>query len=373
MTSELRLVREGRRPLVSVVVPAYNESAIAARNLARLQAYLGTLEPRFDWELLIVDDGSTDGTGELAEAFAAGCPQARVLRHVVNLRLGQALRTAFANCRGDYVVTMDMDLSYSPEHIGRLLATLVDTKADIVIASPYMKGGRVSNVPWLRRKLSVWANRFLAYSCREHLSTITGMVRGYEGDFLRGLVLKGRNVDIHAEIIYKASILRARILEIPAHLDWGALEGRARSSSMRLGPGVAWNLLSGFMFRPFSFFIASGLLLLLLSLYPLGWALAHSIGHYADVARSAANLDNKLSYAVAEAFRQSPHSFVVGGFSLLAAIQLLSLGFLALQNHRYFKDLYHLENQVYRHSSGRGAARGEPWLLPRKEDRDGQG
>ncbi|NTV97240.1 MAG: glycosyltransferase, partial [Thiobacillus sp.] len=61
----------------------------------------------------------------------------------------------------DYLVVLDIDLSYSPDHIERMLARIRQTKAKIVIASPYMEGGKVSNVPWLRRVLSIWANRYL--------------------------------------------------------------------------------------------------------------------------------------------------------------------------------------------------------------------
>jgi len=101
-----------------------------------------TLENRFRWELIFVNDGSTDGTGDLAESFAASRSNVLVLHHFTNFRLGQALRYAFSNCRGDYVVTLDVDLSYSPEHVERLLEKIVATRAKIVIASPYMSGER---------------------------------------------------------------------------------------------------------------------------------------------------------------------------------------------------------------------------------------
>jgi glycosyltransferase involved in cell wall biosynthesis len=340
--------REHRKPFVSVVVPAYNESAIIGESLDRLYSYMESLEDAYAWELVVVDDGSSDGTGELADGFAREHENVRVLHHVCNLRLGQALRTAFANCSGDYIVTMDADLSYSPEHIGRLLATIRDTKSDIVIASPYMKGGKVTNVPWLRRKLSEWANRFLAFACRENLKTLTGMVRAYDAQFLAGLDLKGVNVDIHSEIIYKAMILRARVVEIPAHLDWGPLKGKERRSSMKIGSGITLNLLSGFMFRPFIFFIIPGFTLTLLAVYPLIWSLIHTIRFLAAAPGSMPSFGIRFSFAIAEAFKRSPHSFIVGGFTLMVAIQMISLGIIALQNHRHFKDLYHLMSCLYR-------------------------
>ena len=105
------------KPFVSIVVPAYNEAAILQKNLARLCAHLQSLERCYLWEIIVVNDGSTDRTGELAESFAAEHGHVYVLHHLTNMRLGQTLRFAFAHCHGDYVVTMDLDLSYAPDHI----------------------------------------------------------------------------------------------------------------------------------------------------------------------------------------------------------------------------------------------------------------
>ncbi len=241
-------------------------------SLARVWAALDGLKSAYRAEILVVDDGSTDRTGELAEAFAAGHPEVRVSRHSFNLRLGQALRGAFHESRGDIVVVMDADLSYSPEIIEALLRRMRETRAKIVIASPYRKGGAVRNVPRGRRWLSRWANRFL---CRmatrdrfsDKLTNITGMVRAYDGSFIRGLSLWAMDVDINAEIINKAKILRARIVEIPAVLDWGprAPAGRKRGKGgMETLRTVVQSLVSGFLFRPFMFFIWPGLMLLVL-------------------------------------------------------------------------------------------------------------
>src|SRR5687768_7894258 len=79
------------RPLVSVVVPAYNEAAIVEKNLRRLCEYMASLETECRWEIVFIDDGSTDGTGDLAEAFADGMSNIQVLHHPVNFGLGQAI------------------------------------------------------------------------------------------------------------------------------------------------------------------------------------------------------------------------------------------------------------------------------------------
>ncbi len=164
-------------PMISLVTPACNEAGIVQKNLATLCQYMQSLENEYRWELIFVNDGSKDGTRELAEEFAATHRNVIVLNHTRNCGIGEAFKTAFKCCRGDYVVTLDLDLSYSPEHIRTMVEQMRATGAKIVVASPYMKGGKISHVPWLRRGMSVWANRFLSITAKGHLSTLTGMVR----------------------------------------------------------------------------------------------------------------------------------------------------------------------------------------------------
>ena len=129
--------------MISVVLPAYNEEALIAETLKLVCEHLESIESRYEWEVLVVDDGSRDATASIVEAFFASEPRVRLLRHVTNFNLGQALRFAFNRAKGDYVITLDSDLSYGPEHIELLADTIVETRAKIVIASPYIKGGQV--------------------------------------------------------------------------------------------------------------------------------------------------------------------------------------------------------------------------------------
>jgi cellulose synthase/poly-beta-1,6-N-acetylglucosamine synthase-like glycosyltransferase len=136
------------RPFVSLIVPAYNESAILADNLAVLYQYMQHLGQRRgwegdDWEIVVVNDGSRDTTGEIVDHFARQHGRVRVVHHRTNMGLGQALRTGFEHGRGQYFITLDLDLSYSPDHIERLLDQIERTQAKVVVASPYMRGGKV--------------------------------------------------------------------------------------------------------------------------------------------------------------------------------------------------------------------------------------
>jgi glycosyltransferase involved in cell wall biosynthesis len=337
------------KPLVSVVMPAFNEASVIEGSLERVCQYMATLEQDYRWEMLIINDGSSDQTGALAERFARTRENVRVYHHLTNFGLGQALRFATNHCHGDYILMLDMDLSYSPDHIQPLLERIRSTRAKIVLTSPYMKGGRVSNVPWLRRTLSTWANRFLALSVQGHFSTLTSMVRVYDGRFLRSLSLRAMGMDVMPEILYKARMLGARVEEIPAHLDWGALNAKKgqRRSSMRIVRHTAAIVLTGFLFRPVMYFIVPGLVLLLFALYVNGWMLIHFQRQF-DSLTQYSEFFERASAAVSAAYAGSPHTFLIGILALMLAVQLLSLGILSLQSKSYFEEVFHLASSLYR-------------------------
>lgn len=339
-----------RKTFISIVIPAYNEEAIIEDSLTQICNYMKPLEHKYNWELILVNDGSTDRTGEIAEAFSKEKDNIFILHHFVNLHIGQALRLAFNSCNGEYIVTLDLDLSYSPDHIERLIETILETRAKIVVASPYMKGGSVSNVPYARSILSKYANKFLSLTATTKVSTVTGMVRAYDRDFIRSLNLKAMDYEINPEIIYKAQLLRARIVEIPANLNWKFQKeaGEARRSSMRVMRNIISCIFSGFIFRPFMFFIVPGTMLLFVSMFALIWILIHTWQAYLTMPKTTGAFDSFTSVALAEAFGRSPHTFIIGGISLMVAIQLISLGTLALQNKRYFEELFHLGTSIYK-------------------------
>lgn len=353
-TEATHAVDDDRRPLVSIVLPAYNEAAVLNRSLTRVCTHMAGLEREYRWEVVVINDGSTDETGDIAETFARHHSEVRVYHHFTNFGLGQALRFAAGHCRGDYVLMLDVDLTYSESHIDHLLEHIRATRAKIVLTSPYMKGGRVTNVPWLRKTLSVWGNRFLAASANANFSTLTSMVRVYDGRFLRSLNLRAMGMNVMPEILYKAKLLGARIEEIPAHLDWTGVQaaGGRRRSTVRLIRHTAATILSGFLFRPVMYFVAPGLLMLLFSAYVNGWMLAHFAERYAMLSQYGGFFE-RASAAVSAAYAQSPHTFLIGFLSLMLAIQLISLGIMSLQSKNYFEEIFHLASAIYRTSRER--------------------
>jgi glycosyltransferase involved in cell wall biosynthesis len=332
-----------QKPFISIVAPCYNEEAILQANINTIAAYMDSKSFKYDWEILIVNDGSKDATGVIADELAVQRNNIRVIHHHTNLNLGNAMQTGFRNSKGEIIVVMDIDLSYAVEYIEQMTDKLIETNADIVIASAYMKGGKVTAVPFQRRIMSKWVNRFMSFAAQDKFYTFTGMVRAYRKSFVQTLNLKTRDYEIMPEIIYKAMILRAKVVEIPAHLDWTEQNKFAgkRTSSLRVLRSFFSGLMSGFIFRPYIFFMGIGGFLMLLSLYELVWLLYDTLSYLAKL-HNISPENSTFSYSLATQFKNNPQSFLVGGITFIIAIQFLSVGFLSLQNKRYFEELFHL-------------------------------
>lgn len=336
-------------PLVTIITPAFNEGVIISENLAKICRYMDSLQERYRYEVLVVNDGSKDQTGPLADAFAKENSQVRVIHHQVNRNLGGALRTGFSHAKGDIVIVLDLDLSYSVDHIDRMLTEMEATDADIVVASPYMKGGQNTKVPKDRLILSKVVNHIMRVTASTDLHTFTSMVRAYKRDFLRQLNLKSNTYSIMPEIIQKALILRGRVVEIPAHLDWSFQERAVgRTSSIRIFKGILAGLMSSFIFRPYAMFMSLGTVLMVFALYMMGWIFFHVFDIYSSVEVVGNLPDDRFSAAIAQVFSERPHAFFVAGTTLMVAFQFLGIGFLSLQNKRYFDELFHISSNQLR-------------------------
>jgi hypothetical protein len=142
-----------------------------------------------------------------------------------------------------------------------------------------MKGGKVTGVPFSRRVMSKWVNRIMRMAAQDKYHTYTAMVRAYRTSFIRSLNLKTRDYEVSPEIIYKAMILRARIVEILAHHDWTEQNKFAgkRTSSIRILRGLFFGYHVGIYFSSLHLFVGIGTLLMILSLYELIWLLSDTI------------------------------------------------------------------------------------------------
>lgn len=210
------------RHALSIVLPAYNEGLALGLALERLQHVLSSLEALYRIETIVIDDGSRDETADQIAAFVLRFPNTRVLTHDNNRGLVAALTTGVEAATGDAIVMLDADLSYAPEIVEPLARALFVNDANVVIASPYMRGGFVGNVPRDRLLASLGANFILSSLVGGRIKTFTGMVRAYDAATIKAIVRRPIAGEFNAGVI--AEIIRAggRIVEIPASLVWPA-------------------------------------------------------------------------------------------------------------------------------------------------------
>jgi dolichol-phosphate mannosyltransferase len=223
------------RTAISVVVPAFNESLSLERVLNRLADHVTLLRARYDVELIVVDDGSQDATPDILRKFAAGHPDIiRILSHDRNRGLLSAVRTGAFAASHDTVVVLDADLSYDPGIIEPLVIARLEAGAAAALASPYMRGGRVGNVPWDRLLASRAANALLSLCVDGHLKTFTGMVRAYDRATFCDLLRRPHVGEFNAWAVAAMLAEGRRVVEIPAALVWPP---ERTSGPMRISPG----------------------------------------------------------------------------------------------------------------------------------------
>lgn len=203
---------------VSLVVPCYNECEGIPQLAAALDDLRATLTPAHELELVFVDDGSTDGTGEALTREFGRRDDARIIVHAANRGLGAALRTGFAAITGDLVATIDSDCTYDPRELPAMLR-LLEAGADVVVASPYHPDGGVKNVPPYRLFLSHNLSRLYDIVLGHHIYTYTSLFRLYRADVLRGLTFESDGFLSMAEILVRALQRGARVVEYPTVLS----------------------------------------------------------------------------------------------------------------------------------------------------------
>ena len=206
---------------LSIVIPLFNEVDNIPRLRDELLPVAEELATSNTVELIFVDDGSSDGTHDaLALAFAGiESPNLhlQILRHPENRGLGAALRTGFASCSGEVVVTADSDASYTLGEIHTLLARLTP-EVDIVTASPYHPGGGVEGVPFYRLLLSRGCSLVYRLLVDWRIHTYTSLFRAYRQAVVRHVAFTCDDHQAVTEILVNALLLGCRVTEHPTIL-----------------------------------------------------------------------------------------------------------------------------------------------------------
>jgi len=225
---------------LTIVIPAYNEVDTVENLLLRVVE--APLPAGVESELVVVDDGSTDGTRELLQRLcAAKTPEFRFLEHAENRGKGAALRTGFAAASGDLVLVQDADLEYSPKDYPTLLQPILDGDADVVYGSRFLGGPH--------RVLFFWhylGNRFLTTLSNMftdlNLSDMETCYKLFRADLLKSLELRSNRFGIEPELTAKVAKTRARIYEVPISYH-GRTYAEGKKIGWRDGFAAIWAIL----------------------------------------------------------------------------------------------------------------------------------
>ena len=220
-------------PLLSVLVPLYNEEEFVGPLLERVIS--APLPQGLTREIIVVDDGSTDGSAEIVQEVAARHPGLiRLLRHDRNRGKGAAIRTALDHARGEWCIIQDADLEYDPGEYASVLKPLIAGKADAVYGSRFMIVGE-------RRVLYFWhavANRFLTELANLvadlNLTDLETCYKAFRTSLVRSIPIRSNRFGIEPELTIKLARRQVRIYETPI-----SYHGRTYEEGKKIGAADA--------------------------------------------------------------------------------------------------------------------------------------
>ena len=196
---------------LSIIIPIYNE----ARTIESLVRSVLAVNVNLAKELVLVDDGSTDGTRAILKRMQIEHPEWKIILHEVNQGKGAALQTGFQAATGDIVLIQDADLEYDPNDYPALLAPILSGKADVVFGSRFLGSGA-------HRVMYFWhsvGNKFLTLLSNMMTDlNLTDMEVGYKvfkREILQSLTLCEKRFGFEVEITAKVARRHCRIYEVP--------------------------------------------------------------------------------------------------------------------------------------------------------------
>ena len=227
---------------VTIVVPVYNEAPTVERLLRRVAAV------EVPKEVIVVDDGSTDGTRDILPGLRDAGLIDRLLLHDRNRGKGAALRTGFARATGAVTVVQDADLEYDPGEIPRLLEPILDGRADAVYGSRFLGSPRRALFFWHtigNRSLTLLSNLLTNLNLTD-METCQKMVRT---DLLQSLPLTVDRFGIEPEITARLAQAGARLYELPISYD-GRTYAEGKKIGWKDGVSAIWYILRCNLFGP---------------------------------------------------------------------------------------------------------------------------
>lgn len=218
---------------VSVVVPIYNERECIDGLIEVLQELEVEQGDIFDFNFILVDDGSNDGTAELLKQAVEFQDHFRVVAHAENRGIAAAIHTGIAHAQSELVVSMDADNSYDIKLIREMVPLMTDD-VDLVAASPYHPEGKVDNIPLWRLWLSRRVSNIYWLLLRTKLHCYTGCFRVYRRSRVVDLQPINRGYVGVAELLWRLDRAGGTIIEHPATLR-KRIAGQSKMKVIREG------------------------------------------------------------------------------------------------------------------------------------------
>jgi dolichol-phosphate mannosyltransferase len=203
-----------------VIVPTYNEAENIEAIVAAIRSALHEAAPD-GFRIVIVDDSSPDGTGQLADRLAAEHPEVEVIHRGRREGLGPAYLAGFARALeggAAYVFEMDADFSHDPKDLPRLLSAVRDGDADLALGSRYVPGGGVEDWGLLRRLVSTGGSWYARVVLNLGIRDLTGGFKCFRREVLEGIDLptvRTRGYGFQIELTYRALMAGFRVIELP--------------------------------------------------------------------------------------------------------------------------------------------------------------
>jgi dolichol-phosphate mannosyltransferase len=196
--------------MTTVVIPAYNEEEVIKKLIEDLEEKISVNQAL---EILVVNDGSTDHTGEILDQLSRRYKNLRVIHHQANQSLGGALRTGIHAAGGDIIVTLDADMTHPPELMAKMVETL--RNYDVCVASRFVQGGGMVNVPRYRVVISRVANTVYRFLFNSPVRDNTTGYKAYRAELLKSIEIEEPGFAVQLEIVTKLLRKRARFKEVP--------------------------------------------------------------------------------------------------------------------------------------------------------------
>ncbi len=196
--------------MISVIIPAYNEE----ENLKRIPSELMPVMKKYDHEIIIVDDGSIDGTAQAAARLTS--KRIRLVKHPKNLGLGAAVKTGIKNAHGDTLIFLDADFTFHPKEIPKLLEKYQEGW-DCVIGTHFGKNSK-SQIQLHRKILSRGVNMLYQILLGRKVTAVSSIFRVYKKSALRGISMDSNDFSINAEILFDMIKKGKSVTEVPVTL-----------------------------------------------------------------------------------------------------------------------------------------------------------